>query len=85
MAAEGADIVGIDLCAQLNTVSYPMATLNDLEETVSLVENHGRRMVARRSDVRDLGTIPRAQSRHMAGRDSMTQIPPEALTEGDIR
>lgn len=57
MAAEGADIVGIDLCAQLDTVSYPMATLDDLEETVSLVENHGRRMVARRSDVRDLGAV----------------------------
>jgi NAD(P)-dependent dehydrogenase (short-subunit alcohol dehydrogenase family) len=57
MAAEGADIVGIDLCAQLDTVSDQMATLDDLEETVSLVENHGRRMVARRSDVRDLGAV----------------------------
>jgi NAD(P)-dependent dehydrogenase (short-subunit alcohol dehydrogenase family) len=35
MAAEGADIVGIDICAQLDTVSYPMATSDDLEETIA--------------------------------------------------
>jgi acyl-CoA reductase-like NAD-dependent aldehyde dehydrogenase len=57
MAAEGADIVGIDICAQLDTVSYPMATSDDLEETIALIEKLGRRMVARRSDVRDLGAV----------------------------
>jgi NAD(P)-dependent dehydrogenase (short-subunit alcohol dehydrogenase family) len=39
----------------LDTVSYPMATSDDLEETIALIEKLGRRMVARRSDVRDLG------------------------------
>jgi acyl-CoA reductase-like NAD-dependent aldehyde dehydrogenase len=57
MAAEGADIVGIDICAQLDTVSYPMATSDDLEVTIALIEKLGRRMVARRSDVRDLGAV----------------------------
>jgi SDR family mycofactocin-dependent oxidoreductase len=57
LAAEGAEIVGIDICAQLDTVSYPMATLEDLDETVALVEKHGRKMVARRADVRELGAV----------------------------
>jgi acyl-CoA reductase-like NAD-dependent aldehyde dehydrogenase len=57
MAAEGADIVGIDICAQLDTVSCPMATSDDLEVTIALIEKLGRRMVARRSDVRDLGAV----------------------------
>jgi SDR family mycofactocin-dependent oxidoreductase len=57
LAAEGADIVGIDICAQLETVAYPMATPEDLDETVALVEKHGRRMLARRADVRDLSAV----------------------------
>ncbi|MDG4668087.1 mycofactocin-coupled SDR family oxidoreductase [Mycobacterium sp. 236(2023)] len=59
LAAEGADIVGIDICEQIDTVSYPMATSEDLEETVALVEKHGRRMIAHRGDVRDLAAMRR--------------------------
>jgi len=54
LAEEGADIIGIDLCAQPSTVSVPGATPEDLEETVALVEKTGRRMVARIGDVRDV-------------------------------
>ncbi len=54
LAEEGADIIGIDLCAQPTTVSVPGATTEDLEETVALVEKAGRRMVARVGDVRDV-------------------------------
>jgi SDR family mycofactocin-dependent oxidoreductase len=57
LASAGADIVGIDICAQLPTVAYPMATPDDLDETVALVEKQGRRMLARRADVRDLAAI----------------------------
>jgi SDR family mycofactocin-dependent oxidoreductase len=53
LAEEGADIVGIDLCEQIDIVPYPMATPEDLEETVRLVEKTGRRMLARQCDVRD--------------------------------
>jgi NAD(P)-dependent dehydrogenase (short-subunit alcohol dehydrogenase family) len=35
LAEEGADIVAIDLCAQVDSVAYPMATPEDLEETVA--------------------------------------------------
>ncbi len=52
LAEEGADIVGVDICDQISTVRYPMATEEDLAETVRLVEKTGRSMVARRGDVR---------------------------------
>ncbi|MGB3353606.1 MAG: mycofactocin-coupled SDR family oxidoreductase [Mycobacterium sp.] len=52
-AEEGADVIAFDLCDQLDSVAYPMATPEDLEETVRLVEKTGRRIVAERGDVRD--------------------------------
>ena len=54
LAEEGADIIGVDICAQIDSVGYPMATPEDLDETVSLVEKTGRRIIARQADVRDL-------------------------------
>src|SRR4051794_26229737 len=57
LAEEGADIIGIDLCRQLDTVNYPMSTPEDLEETVRLVEKTGRRMLARQTDVRDAAAL----------------------------
>ena len=52
-AEEGADIIAIDLCEQIDSVAYPMATPEDLDETVNLVEKTGRRIVAEQGDVRD--------------------------------
>jgi SDR family mycofactocin-dependent oxidoreductase len=52
-AEEGADIIAVDLCDQMPTVPYPMATPQDLAETVNLVEKTGRRIVAEHGDVRD--------------------------------
>jgi SDR family mycofactocin-dependent oxidoreductase len=57
MAEEGADIITLDLCGQIESVEYPMATLEDLEETARLVEKTGRRIVARRADVRDFDAV----------------------------
>lgn len=57
LAAEGADIVGIDLCRQLDSVNYPMSSPDDLDETVKLVEAEGRRMIAVQADVRDLDAL----------------------------
>jgi NAD(P)-dependent dehydrogenase (short-subunit alcohol dehydrogenase family) len=52
-AEEGADIIAIDICDQIDCVGYPMATREDLNETANLVEKTGRRIVAERGDVRD--------------------------------
>jgi SDR family mycofactocin-dependent oxidoreductase len=53
LAREGASIVAVDLCEQVETVDYPMATPADLEETVRVVEALGARITADRVDVRD--------------------------------
>ena len=52
LAQEGADIVAIDVCEDIPTVKYPMATADDLAETVKLVEAQDRRCLAIRADVR---------------------------------
>jgi SDR family mycofactocin-dependent oxidoreductase len=56
-AEEGADIVAIDICQQTDSVGYPMATRDDLDETVNLVEKTGRRIVAEQADVRDIDRL----------------------------
>jgi SDR family mycofactocin-dependent oxidoreductase len=52
-AEEGADVVAVDLCGQIDSVAYPMPTREDLDETVNLVETTGRRIIAEQGDVRD--------------------------------
>jgi SDR family mycofactocin-dependent oxidoreductase len=52
-AEEGADIVALDLCGQIDTVPYPMSTPGDMASTVRLVESLGRRIIARQGDTRD--------------------------------
>ncbi|ADP79367.1 mycofactocin-coupled SDR family oxidoreductase [Pseudofrankia inefficax] len=53
LAVEGADIIAVDICQQINSVSYPLATPEDLAVTVKEVEALGRRIVATQADVRD--------------------------------
>ena len=60
LAEEGADIVGVDIAAQIDTVPYPMATPEDLAETVAEVEALGRRIVASQVDVRDYDALKAA-------------------------
>jgi len=58
-AEEGADIIAIDICEQLSTVPYPMATPGDLAETAKAVEALDRRIVARQADVTDFDAVKR--------------------------
>ena len=60
LAREGADIIAVDLIEGIETVPYPLATKEDLEETVHQVEALGRRVVARRADVRLLAELQAA-------------------------
>jgi SDR family mycofactocin-dependent oxidoreductase len=57
LAAEGADIIAFDLCGPVDTCLYPPATVEDLDETVRLVEAADRRIIARRADVRDEAAV----------------------------
>jgi len=66
LAAEGADIIAIDICRQLDTVPYPLATPDELAETAKLVEQQDRRVVAVEADVRDLKALEAAVAQGVA-------------------
>jgi SDR family mycofactocin-dependent oxidoreductase len=53
MAQEGADIIAVDICRQIDSNPYPLASPADLSETERLVKECGRRILARQADVRD--------------------------------
>lgn len=55
MAANGAHIVGIDVCSKvLPYQEYDATTRRDLEETERLVKEHGRKFTAEVGDIRDI-------------------------------
>src|SRR5487761_948080 len=60
LAQEGADIIAVDLAAQVDSVPYPMATPDDLAQTVKEVETLDRRIVATQADVRDYAALKKA-------------------------
>ncbi len=66
MAREGADIVTLDLTDQIATVSYPMSTPEDLAETVRLVEQLDRRIIAVQGDVRKQEDLDAVRDRALA-------------------
>ena len=66
LAEEGADIIAVDLCQDYETVGYPLARPDDLKETVRLVEELGRRIVAVQADVREAAQLRDAVRRGIA-------------------
>ena len=60
MAEQGADIIGVDICAQIESNTYPLSTIEDLEETTTLVEKTGRRCLALTADVRERAELRKA-------------------------
>ncbi|MCE0761900.1 mycofactocin-coupled SDR family oxidoreductase [Pseudonocardia kujensis] len=60
LAEDGADIIAVDICGQIDTVLYRMSTPEDLDETVAEVEKLDRRIVARQADVRDAAALNQA-------------------------
>ena len=60
MAEEGADIIGVDIGEDIASVPYALGTMEELEETQSMVEKLDRRMVIRKADVRDRDALQAA-------------------------
>jgi (+)-trans-carveol dehydrogenase len=60
LAGEGADIIAIDICKQVDSVKMPMSTPDDLAETADLVKGLGRRIVTAEVDVRDYDALKAA-------------------------
>ena len=62
LAAAGADVIAVDVCRDIGSVPYPLASPEDLEQTVREVTALGRRIVARHADVRDHDGLAEALS-----------------------
>jgi SDR family mycofactocin-dependent oxidoreductase len=56
-AEQGANIVGVDICEDLEVVPYKLGTYEDLEETARLVEKTGQDMLFSKADVRDKAAL----------------------------
>jgi SDR family mycofactocin-dependent oxidoreductase len=60
LAADGANIIAVDVCEQIASVPYPLASAEDLAATVKLVEDTGARIVAKQGDVRERESLSAA-------------------------
>jgi SDR family mycofactocin-dependent oxidoreductase len=60
MAEEGADIIAVDICEEIESVPYELGTMAELEETAALVEQLDRRIVIRKADVRSVEQLDAA-------------------------
>ncbi|MEU8896038.1 mycofactocin-coupled SDR family oxidoreductase [Nocardia sp. NPDC048505] len=66
LAEEGADIIAVDICRNIDSIGYALSTPEDLQETVRLVEKTGRRIVAEPADVRDAAALRAVLARGVA-------------------
>jgi NAD(P)-dependent dehydrogenase (short-subunit alcohol dehydrogenase family) len=66
LAEEGADIIAVDTCRQIESNPYPLSSPEDLAETVDLVEKLDRRIVARQADVRERDQLREALDARVA-------------------
>lgn len=66
LAEEGADLILFDICHDIETNEYPLATPRDLEEAGLEVEKTGRRAYAAEVDVRDRAAVVRELSNAVA-------------------
>src|SRR6202012_1615133 len=66
LAAEGADIIAIDLCEDIETNEYPLARPEDLDETAPLVEKEGQRGVTENAHCRGRAAPWAASARGVA-------------------
>jgi SDR family mycofactocin-dependent oxidoreductase len=60
LAREGANVIGVDICADIPANHYPMASRDELDETVDLVEQAGGKMLGTVADVRDFHQVKAA-------------------------
>jgi SDR family mycofactocin-dependent oxidoreductase len=66
LAAEGADIIAVDICHDVDSLKYSLSTPDDLKETARLIEEQDRRVVAVQADVRERAQLQAAIERGIA-------------------
>lgn len=60
LAQEGADIIAVDICKQIDSVRIPLSTPEDLAETADMVKNLDRRIYTAEVDTRDFEALKAA-------------------------
>ncbi len=82
LANEGADIIGIDICADIASVNYPLATPDDLEETRSTIHPTGVRttMVVNETMLEWLAKHPGGGSTHLENPMPVDMLEPEDVS-----
>lgn len=63
LASEGAAIIGVDICADIPSNGYAMASRAELDDTIALVEAAGGKMLGTVADVRDFAAVKGALDR----------------------
>jgi len=71
LASEGADIVAIDICKQIDSIQYSMASLDDLDDTRKAVEHTGRRIKTFAVDTRNFTELEEATREGVAALGSL--------------
>jgi SDR family mycofactocin-dependent oxidoreductase len=71
LAERGADIIAVDICADIDGIPYSLGTKSDLDKTVKRVQAAGRRVVPVVADVRDLAQL---EAGVQAGIDELGEI-----------
>ena len=65
-AEEGADLMLVDICADIAGVRYPLGSAEQLEETARRCREHGRRVTTMACDVRDQSQLDAAVARALS-------------------
>ncbi len=60
LAQEGADIIAVDICKQIDSVQIPLSTPEELAETADLVKGFNRQIYTAEVDVRDYDALKQA-------------------------
>ncbi|MEV4890677.1 mycofactocin-coupled SDR family oxidoreductase [Nonomuraea sp. NPDC055795] len=71
LAEEGAAIIATDICHEVGSTHYALARADDLDETRSLVEARGAKIITAVADVRDVDQLDAAVR---AGREAFGDI-----------
>ncbi|MFI1212949.1 mycofactocin-coupled SDR family oxidoreductase [Streptomyces sp. NPDC020802] len=66
LAEEGADIIAVDLCRDIESIKYSLASPDDMKETARLVGAVGRRIVTVQADVRERDQLGAALEQGLA-------------------
>lgn len=60
LATEGANVIAVDICKQIESVPYSLSTPEELQDLVNEVESAGGKIIGREADVRDPESLSRA-------------------------